>query len=152
MASIAVSAAVLPSRLLRAALLAFALCTLLACAAVLWPGAAFHQPYLIASFCALACALALQARSRHRKAHQIDISGLGQIRLTVQLSVERKAEPETVHMLPASTLWPGLLLLLLRDAGGVVTPVLVLPDSVAPDTFRALSVACRAISRRHEPE
>lgn len=152
MASIALTAAIGPSRTLRAALLAFALAAAAACAAVLWPGAAFHHPFLIAACCALVCVLALHARARRVKAHQIDISGVGQIRLTVQQSVGRHPPAEAVQLLPASTLWPRLLLLLLRDGGGQVTALVVLPDSVAPGVLRALSVACRAISRRHGAE
>ncbi len=152
MASIALTAVIVPSRTLRAALLVFALCAAAACTAVLWSGAAFHHPYGVAACCALACALALHACVRPAKAHHIDISGLGQIRLTVQQSVDRITPAEVVQLLPTSTLWPRLLLLRLRDGSGKVTALVVLPDSVAPGVLRTLSVACRAISRRHGAE
>ncbi len=148
MASIALTAVVQPSRLLRAGLLAFALASCGAAIAVLQPAAAFHFPPLIAGFCGLACALALHARARYAKARQIDISGLGQIRLTVQQNVDRTPVAVPVQLLPASTLWPQLLLLILRDGAGQVSTVVVLPDCVAPGTFRALALACRALSRR----
>jgi hypothetical protein len=148
MASIALTAVVHPSRLLRAGLLAFALAAAAAALMLLLPDAAFHFPHWMAVFCMLACALALHARARHAKAHQIDISGLGQIRLTVQQNVDRTPVAVPVQLLPASTLWPQLLLLLLRDGAGRVSAVVVLPDSVAPGTFRALAVACRALGRR----
>jgi hypothetical protein len=148
MASIAVTAVVHPSRLLRAALLLFALASGAAAIVVLLPGSSFHFSWLIAGFCALACALALHARARHAKAHQIDVSGLGQIRLTVQRSMNSTPVAVPVQLLPASTLWPQLLLLILRDGEGQVSTVVVLPDSVAPRTFRALALACRALSRR----
>lgn len=148
MASIALTAVVLPSRRLRAALLLFALQSAAAALTVLLTAERFHFPWLIAAFCALACALALHARARHAKAHQIDVSGLGQIRLTVQRSMNSTPVAVPVQLLPASTLWPRLLLLILRDGAGQVSAVVVLPDSVSPATFRALALACRALCRR----
>ncbi len=160
MASIALTAVVLPSRGQRVVCLLFALVALLATIAVLACSESFHTPYLIATACGLACALPLRAAAGSAKAHQIDISGLGQIRLTVQLCSGRipAARPGTpvcpaardVRLLPASTLWPSLLLLLLRDSSGVLTPVVVLPDSLSPAAFRALACACRAI--RHQAQ
>ena len=160
MASIALCVQVLPSRALRAALLGFACAAAMTALAILLDPAAVHFPTAVCACCASLCALTLHARSAQVKAHQIDISGLGQIRLTVQQHIGQPpaATPgqpclpaaREVRLLPASTLWPRLLLLLLRDAGGGLTPVLVLPDSVPPAAFRALACACRAIQHRGE--
>ncbi len=149
MASIALTAVIQPSRLLRRALLTFALAAAGAAAAVLHPDAAFHFPRLIAGCCALVCALALHRAVRCAKAHQIDISGLGQIRLTVQQCIDQAPVAVSVQLLPASTLWPQLLLLILRDGDGQLSTLVVLPDSLAPAAFRALACACRAIGHRH---
>jgi hypothetical protein len=52
----------------------------------------------------------------------------------------------TVRLLEGSTFWPGLLALRLRDQDGKTTSLLVLPDSVAPGAFRALSLSLRWIA------
>lgn len=76
---------------------------------------------------------------------QLDISGVGQVRLAVY------QEPGTVwHLLDGSTLWPGMLLLRLRDEDGHVRSVLVLPDGVTWPELRALSLACRSVAGRTE--
>jgi len=78
-------------------------------------------------------------------ARRVDISPVGQIRLTVQPStgpVEAEAPP--LSLLAGSTLWPALLVLRLGQAGqSAVQTVLVLPDSVARASWRPLAVACR---------
>jgi hypothetical protein len=145
MPSIAVSATVWPSPCVRWALSLFALCALAAATSVAFQwGGYFALRWPLFLSCLLAAALAWRARAGASKAHQIDISGLGQIRLTVQHS-----GGAAVDLLPASTLWPWLLVLLLRDAGGVVTVVLVGFGSVAPATMRALAVACRTVAAGH---
>ena len=53
----------------------------------------------------------------------------------------------TLRLLGGSTLWPRLLLLRLADDAGRAQVLLVLPDSVAPAQWRALSLACRAVAR-----
>jgi toxin CptA len=75
-------------------------------------------------------------------ASRIDISPVGQVRLTVQQSSERDALP--LSLLAGSTLWPGLLVLRLGQPGQpAVQTVLVLPDSVAHASWRPLALACR---------
>ena len=81
---------------------------------------------------------------------RIDISPVGQIRLTVQQSsglpgAALAAAP--LSLLAGSTLWPGLLTLRLGEAKPAGRPavhtVLVLPDSVARASWRPLALACR---------
>jgi toxin CptA len=76
---------------------------------------------------------------------QLDISGVGQVRLAVY------QESGTIRrLLEGSTLWPGMLLLRLAGDDGGVRSVLVLPDGVTWRELRALSLACRAIAGRTE--
>jgi hypothetical protein len=92
------------------------------------------------------------------KTFHLDISGIGQIRLTQYNGVfnfaDRKSSPldegdtAVVHLMKESTLWPHLLMLRLKSEHGVVFTVPVLPDSVSGDGFRELSIACRWIVAR----
>src|SRR4051812_46344535 len=119
--SIAVSTTLRPSRVLRLALLLFgALHAGVAIALACRPGT-IALAWLVSPACALACALAVRAAARHTSVHQIDISGRGEIGLTVQQSM-RRATPDGApvqRLMPGSTLWPQFLLLLLRDQAGV---------------------------------
>jgi len=83
---------------------------------------------------------------------RIDISPVGQIRLTVQQSSGQPAaavatDAPPLSLLAGSTLWPGLLVLRLGEADQAsrlaVQAVLVLPDSVARASWRPLALACR---------
>ena len=93
-------------------------------------------------------------------AHRLDISGLGQLRLTVQQEMRGAgaagaphvagssgptSEGVAVTLLPGATVWPGCILLRLRTAAGKTVSLVVLPDSVSPGDFRALSVAVRSV-------
>lgn len=82
------------------------------------------------------------------KLARIDISAVGQIRLTVyhQRDAPRAEEGQGVRLLPGSTLWPGLLLLRLENDSARVHWLAVLPDSAAPDVRRRLALAARAIA------
>ncbi|GJI99879.1 hypothetical protein RugamoR64_04180 [Duganella rhizosphaerae] len=81
----------------------------------------------------------------YRFARQLDISAVGQLRLTVY-----RETGMALRLLEGSTVWPGLLLLRLGSDGGDVQLVTVLPDSVTRADWRALSLACRAIAARTE--
>ncbi len=93
--------------------------------------------------------------------YRIDISGTGQIRLLAMKStsdiilLNRKMSDEkssnVLQLLAGSTIWPGLMLLRLRDerGGQMILPILF--DSVSPHSFRALSVACRWIALHKSP-
>jgi toxin CptA len=146
--SIAVSAIIVPSRMLRRIVLCYGLANLGAGAAL---GAAPVQPFWLplagACCCLLAGVLVLRSLAPGRKVRGIDISGLGQLRLTVQQgsgSGATRAAPAA--LLPGSTVWPGLMLLRLRGEDGVVDALALLPDSVEPGQFRRLSVAIRDIA------
>jgi toxin CptA len=148
--SIAVSAVIVPSRLLRCALLCHGAANLAVAVAL---GAGFVRPFCLplagAGGCALAGVLILCSLAPARKVRRIDISGLGQLRLTVQQDIgAHGAQAAPLRLLPDSTLWPGLMLLRLRGADGAVHHLALLPDSVEAGQFRRLSVAIRDISAR----
>lgn len=171
--SIALSVLLTPSRRLRALRCAYA--GALASAGlgiVTGQLGCFAQAWWPAFACWLCAALALfpSASSIPRR---LDISGLGALRLTVQLSYGSAAElarvadhdgagreagmdvaagvetagEGTLVLLPGSTLWPAALLLHLRDERGRVIVLALLPDSVARGEFRALAVAFAAIAK-----
>ncbi|WP_308495461.1 hypothetical protein [Duganella flavida] len=75
-------------------------------------------------------------------ARQLDISGVGHLRLAVYLH-----NGTTLRLLGGSTFWPCLLVLRLGDEAGSVQTLVLLPDSVAPPLWRALAVACRTAAR-----
>ncbi len=158
--SIAVTVVVLPSRRLRllaggfgAALLAAALVAVLMSPLRFAAGSVVAAALLFAGLCLLHAAL------RPAMVHRIDISGVGRIRLTVQQDVRPDAAGGMpVLLLPGSTLWPRLMLLRFgpADGDGVARGrlarwragrcVVVFPDSVAPEAFRALAVALGAVA------
>ncbi len=97
----------------------------------------------------------------HRKTIHIDISGVGQLRLT-KVSAEGpctdtnwphvRKNGEVCHLLKDTTIWPHLLLLRLQAESGKITSLVILPDCVSKDSFRALSVACRWIAGQSNPK
>lgn len=60
------------------------------------------------------------------------------------------AETE-VDLMSTSTIWPWLLLLRLKSNNGEVTTVVILPDSLPPDSFRKLAVGCRWMAAHKHP-
>ena len=134
--SIAVSVIVRPSPGLRVAHAGLCCCVMASGAAC--PGVV--APLL----CVLAGGLGWLLGRPHGIARQFDISGVGQLRLTVQ------QQSGTLRLLDGSTLWPDLLLLRLGSEDGSVQAVVVLPDSVARPELRALALACRAVAARAE--
>jgi toxin CptA len=149
--SIAVSAVITPSPGVRVVQALFGAANLAAGAAIAsgWAGPLF-APRLIAG-AALLAALLLHAPLRFRsKLRRIDISGLGQIRLTVQQTID--APPGSgalVNLLAGSTLWPGMLVLRLGSDASVCT-LLVLGDSVQGGQFRAVALAMADIASRNK--
>jgi len=134
--SIAVSVIVRPSSGLRLVHAGLCCCVMVSAAAC--PG--WCAPLL----CVLAGLLGWRGRP-HRNVCQLDISGVGQLRLAVY-----REHGAALRLLQGSTIWPGLLLLRLGGDGGRVQVLIVLPDSVMPADWRALSLACRAITARAE--
>lgn len=108
----------------------------------------FHFPIFIAFLCMLSALGAGRAAGPAQTTRRIDISGVGEIRLLVQHSMGSAQPNPAMQLLPGSTVWPSLLLLLLRDAEGNLTVVTILPDSVPDEQFRKIAVALRAIARR----
>jgi toxin CptA len=95
----------------------------------------------------LAALLAARSVCQIGTAHRIDVSGTGELRLTVQQTTGQTSGAMLMRLETGSTLWPRLLCLsLLGDDGRRV--LLIAPDSVTPDEFRALAVALRSIARR----
>jgi hypothetical protein len=150
--SIALSVVVAPSRRLRlicagcGASLAAA-----AFAAGLLAPARFTNASLVAAALLFGGVCLLHAALRPAMAHRIDISGVGRIRLTVQQDLRPDASGGMqVRLLPGTTLWPRLMLLRFgpADGGGKAGGrcVVVFPDSVAPEAFRALAVALGAVA------
>jgi len=151
--SIAISAIVGPSRIHRCLLAGAGLSLFAAAFAVgVSAFARFHFGPLQALFLAAAGAALMHAGSGRAKTHRIDISGTGEVVLTVQQGLHERSAA-AVTLLPGSVVWPPLMLLRLGASGpgGRGGCVLVLPvwrDSVAPGAWRALAVAVLALGRR----
>ena len=147
--SIALSAVVRPSRLLRCALLLYGAAHAVAALALLYMTDARTASALVALACALAAGLAWRCACRNGTAQRIDVSGIGAVRVTVQQMAARDAQESVpVQILTGSTLWPCLLLLHLKGPDGQRRTLLIAPDSLSAEEFRALAVACRSIARR----
>lgn len=132
--SIAVSVIVRPSRGLRIAHAGLCCCVMTSAAAC--PGVA--APCL----CLLMGVLGWLFGRPSAIAQELDISGVGRVRLAVY-----QQSGSALCRLDGATLWPRLLLLRLRDASGGVRTLAVLPDSVTRHEWRALALACRAAAR-----
>jgi toxin CptA len=111
-----------------------------------------------AAGCLFSAVLGFYWHIREKKSFHIDISGIGQIRLTEYSGagssdwrserLSEKGSGEIYRLMPDSTIWPYLLLLRLQhERRVIVLPVLY--GSVAPGNFRTLSVACRWIAAQN---
>ena len=68
------------------------------------------------------------------------------MRVTVQQKLARKVVGNMpCRLMPGSSVWPGLLMMLVRGDDQKTVIVAVFADSVSPEEFRALAVAMRAI-------
>jgi toxin CptA len=164
--SIAVSAVLKPSRLLLVLVTGF-------CVGVNAIGWALSFGQLVSSVgfwqllsggvCIATSIIAFCYNLRSRKTLGIDISGIGQIRLIEYTVLDKTTkdeqspaglrckEQQLVRLREGSTLWPMLLILFIEFENGRKEVLRILPDSVPPDTFRALAVACRwIVARNHE--
>ena len=152
--SIALTVVIAPSRCLRCLLAGFGASLLAAACAVGFAASpAFAAAPCVAAALLFAAACVLHAALRPAMVHRIDISGPGQLRLTVQQGMrQNKCEGMPARLAAGSTLWPRMLMLCLERPGGggvgtrapVRTSVAVLPDSLPPEAFRALVVALGA--------
>jgi toxin CptA len=158
--SMAVSVPIVPSRLLRRLMQAYAaMCIGMGAVCMAgWLGPMQAQEG-IAALCMLAGMLTLWRARALPTARRLDVCGPASVVLTVQRKggdgVGAAADftmRSAVQLLPESTLWPGLLVLRLRgppDEVPVLRVVLVLlPDSVPAGEFRRLVVALRAVAGR----
>lgn len=163
--SIEVSALVRPSRIGRLLLAGAGLAQLVAALAVgLW----LHEHFFGAPLqaLALACtgAVLVAAAARRPKTHRIDISGLGDLRVTVQQDVARRpgaAEDDlgaalpAQALLPGSVIWPVLMLVRYGTPDTLATRAQVLPvwrDAVDAAAWRALAVALAVAGRRGQAQ
>jgi len=113
----------------------------------------------ILAIVSISAGLAVFKASRRRKTFHIDISGIGQIRLTQYSGVSAFNENGNlaldgnpglvVHLRPDSVLWSQFLLLRLKPERGPVTSISVFPTSISGRGFADLSVACRYIATRN---
>lgn len=94
--------------------------------------------------------LLLAAPCSHGKPHTLDISPVGQFRLTEHDAYDGVPVSATppLWLLPGSTLWPALLVLRLGDEQGRIVTLVVQCVLPATKAFRELAVACRAIAAR----
>lgn len=161
--SIALSAIVRPSRTARRLLAGWALAQWCAAAMVLATPSHFDVSAWLAAVLAGAGAALGWVGVQPPKTHQIDISGTGELRVTVQQSVRsgrRFATAATVPdpafsppapapsvLLPGSVLWPGLIVLRLGAGHGPARVVPVWRDGVDGNTWRALTVALSVVGK-----
>ena len=160
--TIAVSVVVHPSRGLLLSVYAMSFLAMLAAFLILFQPVELSKEIRlqISAIASISAAAAIFKASRHRKTFHIDISGIGQIRLTQYSEVSAFHEKsrlaldgisgDVVHLSPDSVLWPHCLLLRLKPEQGSVYSIPVLPDSISGPGFAELSVACRYIARRNE--
>ena len=152
--TIAVSAVVRPSRIHRSLLVGAGLALFAAALAVGLPASArYHASLFQAAILVGAGAVLMHAGSACAKTHRIDISGTGEVALTVQQGLRMHGAgaadgAAAVALLPGSVVWPPLMLLRLQEPGGHVHVLPVWRDSVEPGAWRALAVAVLAIGRR----
>jgi len=144
--SIAVSVLVRPSRTHRLLLAAATLgqCAL-AVAMAPWTALVPVASPALALFPALAAGILAVAAVRRPKPHHIDISGIGELRVTVQQGL--RVAP-VARLLPGSVVWSPLMVLRWQAPGAPPRTLLVWRDAVDPPAWRALAVALAAIGRR----
>ncbi len=154
--SIAVSAVIRPSRYLAFFNVGFAgffvLTGVLAMAGQLGPFP-FYGRVVLMPVCLTAALVLVLGYFKTRKTLRIDISGNGQIRLKEYRGNEFDAsaksmdspEEQPYELMEKSTIWPGLLILLLRTETGKKAGILIFPDAVQPGEFQSLYTACRWI-------
>lgn len=109
----------------------------------------------IAGSCFLMAFFVLYRAIWRRSVFHVAISGAGQIRVA-ECKSSTNGRKNSVHqpviaeaaatLMAGSTIWSSFILLRLRLESGALVTILVLPDSLPAETFRALAVACRWIA------
>ena len=159
--SIALSAIVRPSRTARRLLAAWALAQCCAAATVLATPARFAAPAWLAGVLGSAGLALGCAAARSPKTHRIDVSGTGELRVTVQQSVHparlratAAVGPAAVPsvLLPGSVVCPGLIVLRLGAGHDGPRVVSIWRDGVDGDTWRALTVALGVVGKAAGPD
>jgi toxin CptA len=155
---IAVSAIVRPSRVHRFVTIGAGLSLFAAaCAVGLFAPLRFQANFFQAVLLAGAGAVLMHAGSRRAKTHQIDISGTGDVVLTVQQGLRKPGVASTpenrdsaagVALMPGSVVWPFLMLLRFQDDTARMHVLPLWRDSLGPADWRLLVVAVLAIGRR----
>jgi len=142
----ALSIVIAPSCRLRWLLAAMGAVLAAAAAGVAMAAPGRYRAVILAVAMLLAASLSLlHAALRRATQQRIDLSGPGQLHLTVQQGVRPDSQASRpVHLLPGSTVWPRMMVLRLGLDNGRCRTLVVLPDSVSPDGFRALAVALGA--------
>lgn len=117
-----------------------------------WPVHGFGSAYAVIG-CGIAC-LALTLYNYWLfgtyRSCRLDISALGEMRLSNQ-DIAGSMRSIPVQLMAGSTLWSFFMLLRLRSADRKVTVLPFFSYSLAPESFRRLSVACRWIAARSRP-
>jgi hypothetical protein len=161
--TIAVSVMVSPSRLLSLASRGMALLATVAITLVLFGNLNLSEifRFQIALLASILVASAIFTLRRPGKTFHIDISGIGQIRLTqysgVSIPYKNTGMPldgssgKLVHLCPDSILWPHLMLLRLKTDQGRIFSIPVLNDSLDASDFAQLLVACKWIAAQPAP-
>ena len=156
--TIAASVVVHPSRSLSLSIYAMASMALIAAFLILFgPNELSWVSRLqISAIVSISAVVTVFKAGRYRKTFHIDISGIGQIRLTqysgVSIPYKNTGMPldcssgQLVHLCPDSILWPHLMLLRLKADEGEIFSVPVLHDSLDAADFAQLLVACRWIA------
>jgi hypothetical protein len=161
--TIAVSVMVYPSRLLAFAVRGMAFLAVVAIVLVLVanPNLSAIFRFQIALLASILAWSAIFMFRRPGKTFHIDISGIGQIRLTqysgVSIPYKNTGMPldgssgQLVHLCPDSILWPHLMLLRLKADEGGIFSISVLSDSLDASDFAQLLVACKWIAAQPAP-
>ena len=159
--TIAVSVVVQPSRVLLLSVCVMAIMATLAAILILC-GAyelSLGLRLQISAIATILSGVTVFKAHRSRKTFHIDISGIGQIRLTQYSGVpsfDRNLvsaldgiSSQLVHLMPDSILWSQFLFLRLKPDEGRTLSIPVLIDSVNGPGFAELSVACRYVAIRN---
>lgn len=158
--TIAVSVVVHPSRSLLFSIYGMAFLALVAASLILFGPyeLSWASRLQISAIVSISVWITVFKAGRSRKTFHIDISGIGQIRLTQYsgVSADRgNVEPaldgnsgQLVHLSSGSVTWSHFLLLRLKPDQGRAWFLPILPDSFKGPGFAELSVACRYIATR----
>ena len=164
--SIAISVSIKPSRLLKIALAAMVLLSILVSSSIAFNlvgqlNTVMRSVLTVIGLVAAAKFCAELLKQRHTVA--LDIRGTGEIKLRATLPNVKDdiravidASPAVVCSLAAgSVITPVILVLRLADNHGNINTLLIFTDSVTGDAFRRLSLACRWLvghQKRQQPQ